>query len=161
TLWGLRLPLGRFHAELLCVLGVQPLPTLELHRVATSDAADGSSAEEAVQNIESNVPPGSTHGYEAAIDLVPHRQTRAAANGFELPPGIVVFKHVGSVGSRHRCFERRRRSHPGELHGPNRTQAPIGLKGRPLAQMRRVSKRLPDFFRRVAQLSDENERPLL
>src|SRR2546422_1741145 len=27
--------------------------------------------------------------------------------------------------------------------------------------MRRVSKRLPDFFRRVAQFSDENERPLL
>src|SRR5260370_15131934 len=27
--------------------------------------------------------------------------------------------------------------------------------------MRRVGKRLPDFFRRVAQFSDENERPLL
>src|SRR6266404_2254496 len=31
----------------------------------------------------------------------------------------------------------------------------------PLTQMRRVGKRLPDFFRRVAQFSDENERPLL
>src|ERR1700693_3675552 len=29
------------------------------------------------------------------------------------------------------------------------------------SQMRRVGKRLSDFFRRVAQLSDENERPLL
>src|SRR6202030_3432778 len=45
--------------------------------------------------------------------------------------------------------------------GANRTVAPIGLKGSPLAQMRRVGKRLSDFFRRVAQLSDENERPLL
>ena len=27
--------------------------------------------------------------------------------------------------------------------------------------MRRVGQRLPDFFRRVAQFSDENERPLL
>src|SRR6266480_3280888 len=52
-------------------------------------------------------------------------------------------------------------SHPGELHRSNRTQAPIDLKWRPLAQMRRVGKRLPDFFRRVAQFSDENERSLL
>jgi hypothetical protein len=27
--------------------------------------------------------------------------------------------------------------------------------------MRRVGKRLPDFFRRVTELSDEDERPLL
>src|SRR5512132_1191238 len=37
--------------------------------------------------------------------------------------------------------------------------APTEVEGRPLAQMRRVGKRLPDFFRRVAQFSDENERP--
>src|SRR6266508_6076021 len=96
------------------------------------------------------------------------RSTRAATKGFEFPPDIeatpVVFKHLGSVGSRHCCFGnlRRGRSHRGELHrGSNRTQAPIGVEGRPLAQMRRVGKRLPDFFRRVAQLSDENKRPLL
>src|SRR5215470_15735147 len=41
------------------------------------------------------------------------------------------------------------------------TVAPIGVEGRPLAQMRRIGKRLPDFFRRVPQFSDENERPLL
>src|SRR5438552_10371124 len=34
----------------------------------------------------------------------------------------------------------------------------IGVEGRPLAQMRWVGQRLPDFFRRVAQFSDENER---
>jgi hypothetical protein len=27
--------------------------------------------------------------------------------------------------------------------------------------MRRIGERLPDFFRRMAQLSDQNERPLL
>src|SRR5438046_337534 len=92
----------------------------------------------------------------------------AATKGFEFPPDIVatpvVLKHRGRVGSRHSCFGnvRRGRSHRGELHrGSNRTQAPIGFKGSPLAQMRRVGKRLPDFFRRVAQLSDENEGPLL
>src|SRR5207302_10261932 len=57
----LRRPVGRFNTELLGVLRVQPLPAAELHRLATSDAADGSSAEKAIQNIETNVPPGSTH----------------------------------------------------------------------------------------------------
>jgi hypothetical protein len=93
---------------------------------------------------------------------MPQRQARAATKGFEFPPDIVILEHPGSVGSRHCCFQRRGRPYPGELHrGSNRTQAPIGFKGSPLAQMRWVGKRLPDFFRRVAQLSDENERPLL
>src|SRR5207244_3367286 len=35
---------------------------------------------------------------EAAIDVVPQRQARAAAKGFEFPPDIVVLKHLGSVG---------------------------------------------------------------
>src|SRR5215831_696578 len=162
-----RWPVGCFNTELLGVLRVQPLPA-ELHRLATNDAADGSSAEKAIQNIETNVPPGSTHWDEAAIDVVPERQARAATEGFEFPPDILgapfVLEHLGSVGSRHSCFGNLRRgcSHRGELHrGSNRTQAPIGFKGRPPAQMRRVGKRLPDFFRRVAQFSDENERPLL
>jgi hypothetical protein len=57
----LRRPLGGFHTELLGVLGVEPLPASELHGIATSDAADGSSAEKVIQNIETNVPSGSTH----------------------------------------------------------------------------------------------------
>src|SRR5438445_979045 len=164
----LRRPVGRFNAELLCVLGVQSLPALELHGLGADDAADGSSAEKVIQNIETNVPPGSTHCDEGATDVGPQRQARAATQGFEFPPHIeappLVLKRFGSVGSRDCCFGnvRRRRSHRGELHrGSNRTQAPIGVEGRPLAQMRWVGKRLPDFFRRVAQLSDENERPLL
>src|SRR5262249_59795337 len=96
------------------------------------------------------------------------RQTRAATKGFEFPPDIeatpVVLKYLRSVGSLHCCFGnmRRGRSHRGELHGgSNRTKVPIGVEGRPLAQMRRIGKRLPDSFRRVAQFSNENERPLL
>src|SRR6266699_3622012 len=168
TLLGVGRPVGRCNAELLCVLGVQPLPAAELHRVGTNHAADGSSAEKVIQNIETNVPPGSTHRDEAAIDVGPQRQARAATNGLELPPHIeappVVLKRVGSVGSPHFGFGnvQRGRSHRGELHrGSNRTQAPIGVEGRPLAQLRRVGERLPDFCRRVVPFADENERPLL
>src|SRR5580704_15280582 len=84
-----RRPSGRFNTELLGVLRVQPLP-IELHRIATNDAAEGSSAEKMIQNIETNVPPGSTHGDEAAIDVVPQRKARAATQAFELPPNIVA-----------------------------------------------------------------------
>src|SRR6266545_7238966 len=138
------------NAELLGVLRVQSLPAAELHRLGTNDAADGGSAEQVIQNIEANVPPGSTHRDEAAIDVGPQRQARAATKGFELPPHVeatpVVLEHLGSVGSRHCRFGnlRRGRSHRGELHrGSNHTQAFIGVEGRPLAQMRRVGKRLP------------------
>src|SRR6266852_2993091 len=164
----LRRPVGGFNTELLGVLGVQSLPAAELHGLGADDAADRNSAEKVIQNIKTNVPPGSTHGNEAAIDVGPQRQARGATKGFEFPPHIevtpVVLEHLGSVGSLHCCFGnmRRGRSHRGELHrGSNRTQAPIGFKGSPLAQMRWVGKRLPDLFRRVAQFSDENERPLL
>src|SRR5216117_1657938 len=61
TLRGVGRPTGGLNAELLGVLRVQPLPAAELHRLGTNDAADGSSAEKVIQNIETNVPPGSTH----------------------------------------------------------------------------------------------------
>src|SRR5881396_1398047 len=133
---GFRLTFSCSHLpKLLCVLGVQSLPAAELHGLASNDAADGSSAEKVIQNIEANVPPGSTHRDEAAIDGGPQRQARAAAKGFEFPSHIeatpVVLKHLGSVGSCHCCFGNMRRgcSHRGELHrGSNRTQAAIGAK---------------------------------
>src|SRR5882672_1704660 len=118
----IRRPVGRFNTELLCVLGVQSLPAAELHRLGANHAADGSSAKKVIQNIETNVPPGCTHCDEAATDVGPQRQARAATKGFEFPPHIEA--------------------------------TPVVLQ-----QLR--SKRLPDFFRRVAQFSDENERPLL
>src|SRR5256712_5446481 len=159
-------PRSSRYAELLCILRVQSLPASEVHRLGTNDAAEGGPIEQVIQNIEAKVPPGSTHRDEAAIDVGPQRQARAATNGFELPPYIeatpVVLEHRGSVGSRHRCFGdvRRGRSDRGELHrGSNPTQAPIGVEGRPLAQLRRAGKRLPDFFRRAAQFCYDDARP--
>jgi hypothetical protein len=76
---------GGLHAELLCVLRVQPLPA-ELHRLTTNNAADGSSVQKAIQNIETNVPPGSTHGDEAAIDVVPQLR-RVRHQGIRVPTG--------------------------------------------------------------------------
>jgi hypothetical protein len=156
-----RRPTGGLNAELLCVLGVQSLPAAELHGLGADDASNRLTREAALKDVEADVPARGAPRDEAAIDVVPQRQARAATKGFEFPPRIVVLKHLWSVGSRHSCFQRRGRSRPGELHRSNRTQVPISLKGRPLAQMRRVGKRLPDFFRRVEQFSDENERPLL
>jgi hypothetical protein len=66
-----RRPVRRFDTELLGVLRVQSLPAGQLRGITTSDAADGSSTEQVIQNIERNVPPRSTHRDEAAIDLGP------------------------------------------------------------------------------------------
>src|SRR5437764_14821801 len=97
-----------FNAELLCILRAQSLPVAELHHVGTNHAAEGGSAEQVVQHIEANVPPGSTHRDVAVIDVGPQCKPRAATHGFELPPHVeatpVVLEHLGSVGSRHRCF---------------------------------------------------------
>src|SRR5262249_8137974 len=145
-LLSLRRLVGRFNTELPGVLGVQSLPAADLHRLRTNHTADGSSTEKAIQNIETNVPAGGAHCDEAATDVGPQREARAATKGFEFPPHIeatpVVLKQPGSVGSRHCCFGNMRsgRSHRGELHrGSNRSQAFIGVEGRPLAQMRRFS----------------------
>src|ERR1700727_2480428 len=84
-LWlGPRRPVGQLHAELFGILRIQPLPAGELHGIATGDAADGSAVEQVIQNIESNVPSGSPHRDEAAIDLGPQRQARATARRLKL-----------------------------------------------------------------------------
>src|SRR5260370_20604991 len=75
---------GRFNTELLGVLRVEPRP-IELHGLGADDATDGSSDEKAIQNIETNMPPGGTHRHEAAIDVVPQRPARAATKGFHVP----------------------------------------------------------------------------
>src|ERR1700689_4221870 len=143
TLRSVRPLVGRFNTELLSVLNVQALPTFELHPVAAHHAADGSSVEKAIQNIEADVPARRAPGDEAAIDVVPQRQARAATGRFEFPPDVTVLPHLGSVSPRPRRFERRRPSPPGELHRSNRTQAPVDVEGRPLPQMLRVGQRLP------------------
>src|SRR5919109_783268 len=163
-----RRPVRRFYTKLLGVLQVQPLPAAELHRVGADQAADGLPREEPIEHIETNVPSRSAHGDVALTDVGPQRQARAAGKRFEFPPHIeaapLVLQRLRSIGSRHHCFgnARRGRSYRGELHrGSNRAQTPIGVEGRPLAQMLRLRERLPDFLRRVTQLLDKNERPLL
>src|SRR5207253_5023199 len=98
-----------------------------------------------IENIETNVPARGAPRDVAAIDIVPEREARAPTNGFEFPPDIlvtpVVLKHPGSFGALHSGLRDVRGgcSHRGELHrGSNCTQVPIGIKGSPLAQMRRV-----------------------
>src|SRR4051794_40619844 len=76
---------GRFSAELFCVLRRQSLPAAELHRIRAGDAPDGHTAEKAIQNIESNVPARGAPRDEAAVDLVPQRQSGSGAGGCEFP----------------------------------------------------------------------------
>ena len=78
-LWpGLRRPLRHFNTELLGVLGVQSLKA-ELHGLGPDSASNGLTGEKVIQNIETNVPTGSTHCDEVPIDAGPQRQARAAA----------------------------------------------------------------------------------
>src|SRR6476620_10358933 len=79
TLRGVRRPVGRFNAELLGVLDDQPLPGGDLHRVRADDAANRLAREETIENVEGDVPARSAPRDEAAIDLVPQRQARAAS----------------------------------------------------------------------------------
>ena len=161
-------PVGRFDAELLGVLGVQPLPA-ELHRLAGRRCGRcGVPLRRRSRTSKQMCHPAAPIEMKRRSMLCHSVRRVPPPNGFEFPPDIVatpvVLEHPGSVGSRHRGFGnlRRGRSHRGELHrGSSRTQAPIGVERRPLAQLRRVGQRLPDLFRRVAQFSDENERPLL
>src|SRR5579864_3511181 len=64
-------PLWRFNAELLGVLGDQPLPAGELHRVDADDVSHGIPAEKAIQDIEADVPSRGAPCDEATIDAVP------------------------------------------------------------------------------------------
>ena len=94
-------PVGARNAELFSVLGGQSLPSLDFHGLATRHAADGRTVEQAIQNVETDMPARGAPRDEAAIDAVPQRQTRTLTQGFKFPPDIAVLQHLGSVGSRH------------------------------------------------------------
>src|SRR5579864_5610888 len=78
-------PLWRFNAELPGVLGHEPLPAGELHRIHADDVSHRIPAEKAIQDIEADMPARGAPCDEAAIDAVPQRQARAGAKGFEFP----------------------------------------------------------------------------
>src|SRR2546427_4438685 len=48
--------LFRSNAELLCVLGLQPLPAGELHGLGADDASNQITCEEPLQDVEGDVP---------------------------------------------------------------------------------------------------------
>src|SRR5512146_744398 len=81
--------------KLLGVLGVQSPPAVELQGLGADDTSQGLTGEQPIQHIEADVPSGSTHRDEAAIDAGPQREAGAAPKGFELPadseasPGVL------------------------------------------------------------------------
>src|SRR6202051_1527520 len=115
--------------ELLRIFGAQSLPAVELHGLGAGDASNRLTIEEPIKDVEADVPARGAPRDEAAIDVVPQRQARAATKGFEFPPDIAVLERLGSVGSRHRCYLRPARSQRGEIQsGSDRSQAPVDLK---------------------------------
>src|SRR5579863_1030647 len=158
-------PFRQFNTELLRVLGVQSLPALELHCFGTRDGSDRISIQEQLQHIERDVPARRTHRDVVSIDDAPERQTRAATNSFQLPAHVVVarvvLEHFWRLGSRYFRFDWRGRSDPRKLHDvAGFAKTAIDLEGRPIAKLRGIGQRLPDFIGRVTELFDENQRPL-
>src|SRR5947209_19522897 len=70
-LGGVGRPCGGLNAELFYILGVQLLPAAEFHGIGTDHAPDGSSAEQMIEYVESNVPAGCAHCDVAEVDVVP------------------------------------------------------------------------------------------
>src|SRR5579864_5677086 len=131
-----RRPVGGLHAELPGVLGVQPLPALELYGRGSGDASNGLAREEPVQHIEADVPARGTHRDVAVTDVGPQSQACAAGDGFELPPHIEVtpgvLEQVGSVGSLYGGFRDAGRPHGAEFYrASSNSQAAIGVKRSP------------------------------
>src|SRR5262245_34203715 len=106
---GVGLPTGGLNAELLGVLGGQSLPAAELHRLSADEASNRLSRKEPLKDAEADVPARGAPRDEAAIDVVPEREARAAAERFELPPEVVATPAV---------LEQTRRLGP--LHGGRR-----------------------------------------
>jgi hypothetical protein len=73
-----------FYAELLGVLGIQLLPAPEVHCVGAHDASNRLTREEPLKDVEADMPSRGAPRDEAAIDVVPEREARAAAERLEL-----------------------------------------------------------------------------
>src|SRR5262245_38683840 len=157
-------PARRLDPELLRVLGDETLPA-ELRRFAADDPPNRLTRELPLEDVEADVPAGGAPGDEAAIDVVPQLEARAATERLELPPEIVaapaVLEQSRSLGSLHGALGDLgcRRPDRRELHGPHGGQVSVGVERCPLGQLRGIRQRLPHHLRRMAKLSDEDERP--
>src|SRR5262249_60994108 len=124
-------------AELLCVLGVQSLPAVELHGLGADDASNGLAGEKPLQHVEADVPAGRAHRHEPTIDLVPELEARAVAQRLQLPSDVAapaVLEEAGLLGSRHARLRDLRRTYRREPGCPDVSRAPIGIEGPPLRQ---------------------------
>src|SRR5690242_18282823 len=96
------LPLRHFNAEQLGVFSVQSLEAGVLHVLGADPASNGLANEKMIQNIETHVPPRSSHRDEVAIDTGPQRQPRSSINRFEFPLHLIatpgVLKRPGCIG---------------------------------------------------------------
>src|SRR5882724_272275 len=131
-------PRGRLlDAELLCVLGFQFLPAAELHDLGADEASQRIAREEPLEDVEADVPPRGAPRDEAAIDVVPEREARAAPERLELPPEAMappaVLEELWRVGPPHGGLRnlRRRRPDRRELDRPDGGKVSIGVEGGP------------------------------
>src|SRR5258706_8558862 len=161
-------PVGRptgVHPELLRILGIQSLPAAELHGVGAHDAPDRLTRQVPLEYVEADVPARRTPRDEAAIDVVPQRESGSVAEWLELPAKIVaspvVLEQPRRLGPRHGGLGdlRRRRTDRRELHRPYGRQIPVGVGRRPFPGGDRVGQGLPDPRRRGRKVAGPNERP--
>jgi hypothetical protein len=112
------------------------------------------------------VPPGCAHRNEAAIDVVPKRETCAVAERLKLPAHIVVapavLEQIRCLGARDLRLRdlRGRRSDRRKPDGADRSETPVSIKRRPFTQTGRVGQCFPHFLRRMTQFADQNQCPL-
>jgi len=158
-------PVWGFQTELLRVLGMQSWP-FELHRFAAHDPPDGLGRQESVEHIEADVPARRTHGYESTIDVVPESEPRTRSEWLELPSHLVVtplileqLRRVSPSDARLRDLWRRIPTVE-SLTGPSSSGSGQRRTG-PLAQLRGVRQRVPDFRRRMLEVPNDDKRPFL
>src|ERR1700752_3173363 len=122
---------GSLETELLGVLGGQSLPAGKFPGVGSYDAADRVTREMPPEHVEADVPARGAPRDEAAIDVVPEREPRAAALRLQFPAQIAsspaVLEQRRRLGTLHGALgnHRGRRSHRRELHRSHGGEAPI------------------------------------
>src|SRR6185312_1741913 len=162
-----RRPTRGLGAELLLVLARQPLPTFELHDRRTDQTSDRILRQQPSEDVEADVPAGRAPDDEAVVDGVPEPEARTApVERLELPaevaaPGVLQeARRLGALDDDLGDL-RGRRPDRRELRRSGGAEVPIGVEGRPFGQLRRIGQRLPHHRRRMAEVADHEQRPLV
>src|SRR5207248_2569979 len=106
------------------------------------------------------------HRYVIPVDVVPKREPSAAASQrLQFPANVVstpaIFERPWRVGPLHLGLGYVRRAHGREFCGASDTEVPVGIERSPFAEILGVRERLPHLGRRVGEVADQDERPLL